>query len=134
MQRSSRIGFRLAVDLRDRAARRRPRGRGGDAVRGAARRDAPRRLRRGRDQDRAPGAARPGARARPGKDGDGLWFKALARNKRLITLDLSKPDGRDLFLRLAERADVVIENFRPGTLERWGLGPDEICAPSTRGS
>ena len=39
----------------------------------------------------------------PSKDGEGLWFKALGRNKRLITLDLSKPDGRDLFLRLAER-------------------------------
>ena len=56
----------------------------------------------------------------PSKDGVGLWFKALARNKRLVTLDLSKPDGRELFLRLAERADVVLENFRPGTLERWG--------------
>src|SRR5215467_1461287 len=51
----------------------------------------------------------------PSKDGEGLWFKALGRNKRLITLDLSKPDGAALFLRLAERADVVLENFRPGT-------------------
>jgi crotonobetainyl-CoA:carnitine CoA-transferase CaiB-like acyl-CoA transferase len=62
----------------------------------------------------------------PSKDGEGLWFKALARNKRLVTLDLSRPDGRDLFLRLAARADVVLENFRPGTLERWGCGPDEL--------
>ena len=58
----------------------------------------------------------------PSKDGVGLWFKTLARNKRLVTLDLSQPDGRDVFLRLAERSDVVLENFRPGTLERWGLG------------
>ena len=58
----------------------------------------------------------------PGKDGIGLWFKSLARNKRLMTLDLSRPEGAALFLRLAERADVVLENFRPGTLERWGVG------------
>ncbi|MGZ4390333.1 MAG: CaiB/BaiF CoA transferase family protein [Gaiellaceae bacterium] len=68
----------------------------------------------------------------PSKDGVGLWFKALARNKRLVTLDLSQPAGRDLFLRLAERTDVVIENFRPGTLERWGLGPDELAAVNPR--
>jgi crotonobetainyl-CoA:carnitine CoA-transferase CaiB-like acyl-CoA transferase len=68
----------------------------------------------------------------PQKEGQGLWFKALARNKRLVTLDLSKPAGADLFLRLAERADVVIENFRPGTLERWGVGPDELRARNER--
>ena len=68
----------------------------------------------------------------PAKDGDGLWFKALARNKRLLTLDLSKPQGAAVFLRLAERADVVLENFRPGTLERWGLGWDELSAANPR--
>jgi crotonobetainyl-CoA:carnitine CoA-transferase CaiB-like acyl-CoA transferase len=68
----------------------------------------------------------------PSKDGAGLWFKALGRNKRLVTLDLSKPAGRDLFLRLAEGADVVLENFRPGTLERWGLGWDELSARNPR--
>ena len=68
----------------------------------------------------------------PAKDGVGLWFKTLARNKRLATLDLSRPDGRDIFLRLAERSDVVIENFRPGTLERWGLGWDELRAINPR--
>jgi crotonobetainyl-CoA:carnitine CoA-transferase CaiB-like acyl-CoA transferase len=68
----------------------------------------------------------------PNVDGVGLWFKTLARNKRLATLDLSKPAGRDLFLRLAERSDVVIENFRPGTLERWGLGPDELLGVNPR--
>jgi crotonobetainyl-CoA:carnitine CoA-transferase CaiB-like acyl-CoA transferase len=62
----------------------------------------------------------------PSKDGVGLWFKTLARNKRLVTLDLSHPDGAAVFLRLAEGADVVLENFRPGTLERWGLGWDEL--------
>jgi crotonobetainyl-CoA:carnitine CoA-transferase CaiB-like acyl-CoA transferase len=68
----------------------------------------------------------------PSKSGAGLWFKALARNKRLVTLDLSKPAGADLFLRLAERSDVVLENFRPGTLERWGVGWDELSAVNPR--
>jgi crotonobetainyl-CoA:carnitine CoA-transferase CaiB-like acyl-CoA transferase len=68
----------------------------------------------------------------PSKDDIGLWFKTLGRNKRLVTLDLSQPDGRDLFLRLAERSDVVLENFRPGTLERWGLGWDELSAVNPR--
>ena len=62
----------------------------------------------------------------PTKDGVGLWWKLLGRNKRTVTLDLSTPGGRDVLLRLAADADVVIENFRPGTLERWGLGWDEL--------
>jgi crotonobetainyl-CoA:carnitine CoA-transferase CaiB-like acyl-CoA transferase len=66
------------------------------------------------------------------KDGQGLWFKTLARNKRLVTLDLSTADGADLFLRLAERADVVVENFRPGTLERWGVGWGELSRVNPR--
>ena len=69
----------------------------------------------------------------PSKDGEGLWFKALARNKRLVTLDLSKPAGATSSSGSAERSDVVLENFRPGTLERWGVGPDELW-PRTRGS
>ena len=55
-----------------------------------------------------------------------LWWPVQSRNKKLITLDLRGPRGRELLLRLAERSDVVIENFRPGTLERWGLGPDDL--------
>ncbi len=64
----------------------------------------------------------------PSKDGVGLWFKTLGRNKRLVTLNLSNPEGAAIFLRLASEADVVIENFRPGTMERWGLGWDELSA------
>ncbi|MDN3296777.1 CoA transferase [Streptomyces ficellus] len=64
----------------------------------------------------------------PAKDGVGLWWKLLGRNKRTITLDLSTPGGHDTLLRLAATADVVIENFRPGTLERWGLGWPELSA------
>ncbi|WP_405781577.1 CaiB/BaiF CoA transferase family protein [Streptomyces sp. NBC_00859] len=68
----------------------------------------------------------------PSKDGVGLWWKLLGRNKRNITLDLSSPGGRDVLLRLAAEADVIIENFRPGTLEKWGLGWDELSAANPR--
>ncbi|MDH6216339.1 crotonobetainyl-CoA:carnitine CoA-transferase CaiB-like acyl-CoA transferase [Streptomyces pseudovenezuelae] len=68
----------------------------------------------------------------PSKDGVGLWWKLLGRNKRTITLDLSKPGGRDTLLRLAATADVIIENFRPGTLEKWDLGWDELSAANPR--
>jgi crotonobetainyl-CoA:carnitine CoA-transferase CaiB-like acyl-CoA transferase len=68
----------------------------------------------------------------PSKDGVGLWFATLARNKRLMTLDLSRPEGAEVFVRLAGTADVVLENFRPGTLERWGLGWEELSAASPR--
>ncbi|MET7472165.1 CoA transferase [Micromonospora sp. NPDC005222] len=60
------------------------------------------------------------------KDGVPLWWKEISRNKRTVGLSLSDPDGADLFLRLAATADVVVENFRPGTLERWGVGPDRL--------
>jgi crotonobetainyl-CoA:carnitine CoA-transferase CaiB-like acyl-CoA transferase len=68
----------------------------------------------------------------PAKDGIGLWWKLLGRNKRNITLDLSSPGGRDTLLRLAATADVVIENFRPGTLERWGLGWEALHRANPR--
>ncbi|MEU3897019.1 CoA transferase [Streptomyces sp. NPDC045251] len=68
----------------------------------------------------------------PSKDGVGLWWKVLGRNKRAITLDLSKPAGRTTLLRLAATADVVVENFRPGTLEKWDLGWDELSAVNPR--
>ncbi|MFD5591260.1 CaiB/BaiF CoA transferase family protein [Streptomyces griseorubiginosus] len=68
----------------------------------------------------------------PSKDGIGLWWKLLGRNKRTLTLDLSKPGGRTTFLRLAATADVVIENFRPGTLEKWDLGWPELSAVNPR--
>ncbi|HEX6499982.1 MAG TPA: CoA transferase [Micromonosporaceae bacterium] len=60
------------------------------------------------------------------KDGVSLWWKEISRNKRTVGLDLGKPEGADLFLRLARTADVVVENFRPGTFERWGIGPDRL--------
>jgi succinyl-CoA--D-citramalate CoA-transferase len=57
----------------------------------------------------------------PQKHGQPLWWKVTARNKRLITLDMSKPLGQEIVLRAVRHFDVVVENFRPGTLERWGL-------------
>ncbi|MGI5483293.1 CaiB/BaiF CoA transferase family protein [Streptomyces lavendofoliae] len=68
----------------------------------------------------------------PAKNGVGLWWKLLGRNKRAITLDLSTPGGRATLLRLAATADVVVENFRPGTLEKWGLGWPELSAANDR--
>lgn len=55
-----------------------------------------------------------------------MMFRTLARNKRSVTIDLNSPSGRDLVLELVAQADVVVENFRPGTLERWGLGPEAL--------
>ena len=60
------------------------------------------------------------------KDGVPLWWKMVSRNKRTVALDLREPDGAELFASLAREADVVVENFRPGTLERWGLGYDVL--------
>lgn len=57
-----------------------------------------------------------------------LWWRVYGRNKRLITLDLQADAGRDLFLRLLPRFDVLIESFVPGTLERWGFGPAALHA------
>jgi formyl-CoA transferase len=62
------------------------------------------------------------------KDGHGLWWKVLGRGKRSITLDLAQPAGQELFGRLAAAADVVVENFRPGTMGRWGLDYGTLSA------
>lgn len=62
----------------------------------------------------------------PHKDGVALWWKTMARNKHVITLDISRPEARDIALRLIGESDIVIENFRPGTLERWGFDPVEL--------
>lgn len=68
----------------------------------------------------------------PVKAGQNLWWKTLGRNKRTVAIDLHTDGGREAFLRLAGTADVVIENFRPGTLERWGLGFDVLSARNPR--
>jgi crotonobetainyl-CoA:carnitine CoA-transferase CaiB-like acyl-CoA transferase len=60
------------------------------------------------------------------KDGVGLYFKVLNRNKKLITLNLGAVRGQELARRIVADVDVVVENYRPGTMERWGLGWDEL--------
>jgi crotonobetainyl-CoA:carnitine CoA-transferase CaiB-like acyl-CoA transferase len=60
------------------------------------------------------------------KDGVSLWWALVGRNKRCVTLTLSDPRGQELMKKLVADADVLIENFRPGTLERWNLGPDVL--------
>jgi crotonobetainyl-CoA:carnitine CoA-transferase CaiB-like acyl-CoA transferase len=60
------------------------------------------------------------------RDGTSLWWASLARNKKSVTLDLGTPRGREIAQQLAAKCDVLIENFRPGTLEKWGMGPAEL--------
>jgi crotonobetainyl-CoA:carnitine CoA-transferase CaiB-like acyl-CoA transferase len=60
------------------------------------------------------------------EDGVSLWWRSLARNKRSIVIDLHHDEGRALVRRLLAESDVLIENFRPGTMEKWGLGPAEV--------
>lgn len=62
----------------------------------------------------------------PQKDGTGLWWKYIGRNKHSVTLDLKTKDGKAVFHDLITEADVLLENFRPGTLERWGIGYESL--------
>jgi len=64
----------------------------------------------------------------PIMNGIPLWWKSVSRNKRCITLDLGKPEGADIFKRLIKGTDVIVENYRPGTFEKWGIGYDAIRA------
>ncbi|AKF07873.1 CaiB/BaiF CoA transferase family protein [Sandaracinus amylolyticus] len=66
------------------------------------------------------------------EDGTSLWWRSLARNKRSVVIDLRHDEGRALVKQLAATSDVLIENFRPGTMEQWGLGPDDLRASSPR--
>ncbi|MDX2159106.1 MAG: CoA transferase [Hyphomicrobiaceae bacterium] len=66
------------------------------------------------------------------KDGHGVWWKVTNRNKRTIVLDLHESDGKAAFLALIEDADVLVENFRTGTLEKWGLGWEVLSALNPR--
>jgi crotonobetainyl-CoA:carnitine CoA-transferase CaiB-like acyl-CoA transferase len=62
------------------------------------------------------------------KDGHGLWWKVLGRGKRSVTLNLSHPRGQEVFRQLAVNVDLIVENYRPGTMQRWGLGYDVLSA------
>jgi crotonobetainyl-CoA:carnitine CoA-transferase CaiB-like acyl-CoA transferase len=73
-----------------------------------------------------PGGGDPLRALPPHKEGKSLLWKAVNRNKRAITLDLRKPEGQALFGRLLPRFDVLVENYRPGTLERWNLPKEKL--------
>ncbi|MCX6441170.1 MAG: CoA transferase [Actinobacteria bacterium] len=60
------------------------------------------------------------------KDGQSLWWANIGRNKSTLALNLGSAEGAQVFLNLIEQSDVLIENFRPGTLERWGIGPEQL--------
>lgn len=66
------------------------------------------------------------------KNGVSLWWAFVSRNKRLVSIDLGEPEGAELLKELVRDADVLIESFRPGTFERWGLGPDVLQAINPR--
>jgi crotonobetainyl-CoA:carnitine CoA-transferase CaiB-like acyl-CoA transferase len=68
----------------------------------------------------------------PSEDGHGYWFAADNRNKKLMTLDMRTEKGQDIVRRLVPHCDVVLENFRPGVLERWGLGWEALHAINPR--
>jgi len=66
------------------------------------------------------------------RDGHGLWWKVISRNKRAVTLNFGKPTGQDVLRRLVNRADVLVENFRPGVMEKWNLGPQQLLEVNPR--
>jgi formyl-CoA transferase len=79
-----------------------------------------------------PGAGDPLRVWRMLKDGTSVWWQVQSRNKRSLALDLRTPEAQDIVRRLASDADVLIENFRPGAMESWGLGPDTLRALNPR--
>jgi formyl-CoA transferase len=80
----------------------------------------------------SPGDGDPLRKWRMLHNGTSVWWQAQSRNKQSVCIDLRNKEGQDLVRRLAETADVLIENFRPGTLEKWGLGWDELHAANPR--
>jgi crotonobetainyl-CoA:carnitine CoA-transferase CaiB-like acyl-CoA transferase len=75
-----------------------------------------------------PGTGDPLRNWGPFANGVSLWWKVHSRNKKSITLNLGTPEGQDLLKRLVVEADALIEGFRPGAMEKWGLGPDDLLA------
>ncbi len=73
-----------------------------------------------------PGAGDPSRAMGPFADGQSLVWPGLGRNKRSVTLDLRKPEGKEIFLQLIAKSDVLIENFRVGTLDKWGLDAETL--------
>lgn len=75
-----------------------------------------------------PGEGDPLRKWRKLHDGTSLWWYTQSRNKKSVTLDLKAPEAQDIVRKLVAEADIVIENFRPGTLEKWGLGWEQLSA------
>ncbi|HWI79071.1 MAG TPA: CaiB/BaiF CoA-transferase family protein [Ramlibacter sp.] len=80
----------------------------------------------------APGAGDPLRKWRLLKDGTSVWWQVQSRNKRSLALDLKDHEAQEIVRRLARDADVLIENFRPGAMEAWGLGPDALLQRNPR--
>ena len=79
-----------------------------------------------------PGSGDPLRQWRLLKDGTTVWWQVQSRNKRSLAMDLKTPEAQDIVRQLARDADVLIENFRPGAMEGWGLGPDDLLALNPR--
>lgn len=79
-----------------------------------------------------PGAGDPLRKWRMLKDGTSVWWQVQSRNKRSLAVDLRQAQGQDIVRRLATEADVLIENFRPGAMEGWGLAPDDLLKANPR--
>jgi formyl-CoA transferase len=79
-----------------------------------------------------PGEGDPLRRWRRLRNGVSLWWQVQSRNKRSLTCDLRKPEGQEIVRRLAARCDIALENFRPGALEKWNLGWDELSRANPR--
>ncbi|HUJ88299.1 MAG TPA: CaiB/BaiF CoA-transferase family protein [Burkholderiales bacterium] len=79
-----------------------------------------------------PGDGDPLRRWRRMRNGVSLWWQVQSRNKRSVTLDLRQPEGQEAVRRLAAKSDIVIENFRPGAMERWNLGWDRLSAANPK--
>ena len=110
------------------APRWRPGRRDGEPAGRPVLRPTPRGLWRGGHQGRAAGQGRPHEGVGPApQGGKTLWWPIIARNKKSVTLNLREEEGQELARRLVAEADVLVENFRPGTMERWGLGYDALA-------
>ncbi|HKI65287.1 MAG TPA: CaiB/BaiF CoA-transferase family protein [Burkholderiales bacterium] len=79
-----------------------------------------------------PGDGDPLRRWRKMRNGVSLWWQVQSRNKRSVTLDLRRPEGQEAVRRLAARSDIVIENFRPGALEKWNIGWERLSADNPK--
>ncbi len=79
-----------------------------------------------------PGAGDPLRQWRLMKDGTSVWWQVQSRNKQSLALDLKQPAAQGIVRQLAAESDVLIENFRPGAMEGWGLGPDDLLALNPR--